>query len=55
MIGNMVVIVHFFSHFQSGAYRLENDNTIITVTQQKIFFEINNLGQIVCGNFFMKT
>ncbi len=37
----------FFSHFQSGAYRLDNDNTIITVTQQKYFFEINNLGQIV--------
>ena len=37
----------FFSSFQSGAYRLENGNTIITVTQEKFFFEINQDGQII--------
>ncbi len=37
----------FFSNFQSGAYRIENGNTIITVTQGKYIFEIDSLGQIV--------
>ena len=33
----------FFSHFQSGAYRLLNGNTIITSTQEKNIFEIDSL------------
>ena len=33
----------FFSHFQSGAYRLSNGNTIITSTQEKNIFEIDSL------------
>ena len=37
----------FFSSFQSGAYRLKNGNTIITVTQEKSLFEINQDGQII--------
>ena len=32
----------FFSHFQSGSYRLKNGNTFITVSQEKYLFEINN-------------
>ena len=30
----------FFSHFQSGAYRLQNGNTFVTVSQEKNIFEI---------------
>ena len=37
----------FFSHFQSGAYRLKNGNTLITSTQEKIIFEIDSLGNKV--------
>ena len=37
----------FFSSFQSGAYRLKNGNTIITVTQEKSLFEISQDGQII--------
>ena len=37
----------FFSHFQSGAYRLSNGNTIITSTQEKNIFEIDSLGNKV--------
>ena len=37
----------FFSSFQSGAYRLKNGNTIITVTQEKSLFEISQDGQVV--------
>ena len=37
----------FFSHFQSGAYRLLNGNTIITSTQEKNIFEIDSLGNKV--------
>ena len=37
----------FFSSFQSGAYRLKNGNTIITVTQEKFIFEINQNNQVV--------
>ena len=33
----------FFSNFQSGAYRMKNGNTFVTVTQQKIMFEIDTL------------
>ena len=37
----------FFSSFQSGAYRLKNGNTIITVTQEKSLFEISQNNQVV--------
>ena len=37
----------FFSHFQSGAYRLENGNTFVTVSQEKYMFELNSQGNIV--------
>ncbi len=37
----------FFSHFQSGAYRLENGNTFITVSQEKYLFEINSENETV--------
>ena len=37
----------FFSHFQSGAYRLLNGNTLITSTQEKNIFEIDSLGNKV--------
>ena len=37
----------FFSHFQSGAYRLENGNTFVTVSQEKYMFEIDSQGYIV--------
>jgi len=37
----------FFSHFQSGAYRLLNGNTIVTSTQEKNIFEIDSLGNKV--------
>ena len=39
----------FFSSFQSGAYRLKNGNTIITVTQEKFLIEINQDSQVVWG------
>ena len=41
----------FFSHFQSGAYRIPNNNTIITVTQEKYIFEIDDSGQVVWEYF----
>ena len=37
----------FFSHFQSGAYRLQNGNTFVTVSQEKYIFEIDIQGDIV--------
>ena len=37
----------FFSHFQSGAYRLQNGNTFVTVAQEKYIFEIDSQGDIV--------
>ena len=36
----------FFSNIQSGAYRLPNGNTLITVTNQDRIFEINYSGEI---------
>ena len=39
----------FFSSFQSGAYRLKNGNTIITVTQEKSLIEITQDSQVVWG------
>ena len=37
---------NFFSNTQSGAYRLENGNTLITVTNESSFFEVDLDGQI---------
>ena len=37
----------FYSHFQSGAYRLQNGNTFITVSQERRFFEVDSGGEIV--------
>jgi len=36
----------FFSNVQSGAYRLPNGNTLITVTNQNRIFEVNYSGEI---------
>ena len=36
----------FFSNTQSGAYRLPNGNTIITVTNQQHIFEVNYNGEV---------
>ena len=36
----------FFSNVQSGAYRLPNGNTLITVTNQDRIFEVNYSGEI---------
>ena len=45
-------ILNFFSHFQSGAYRLPNGNTIVTVSREKYIFEIDTLDQIVWEYYF---
>ena len=37
----------FFSHIMSGAQRLENGNTIITVATERYIFEIDSTGQTV--------
>ena len=37
---------NFFSNTQSGAYRLENGNTLITVTNESSFFEVNLDGEV---------
>ena len=37
----------FFSHIMSGARRLENGNTIVTVATEKYIFEINPQGEVV--------
>lgn len=37
---------NFFSNTQSGAYRLENGNTLITVTNESSFFEVDLYGEI---------
>ena len=36
----------FFSNIQSGAYRLPNGNTLITVTSQERIFEISYSGEV---------
>ena len=36
-----------YSNIQSGAFRLENGNTLITVTQQDLILEVNNDGEII--------
>ena len=38
---------NFFSNVQSGAYRLPNGNTIITVTSQENIFEVTQEGDVV--------
>ena len=37
----------FYSHFQSGVFRLNNGNSFITVSQEKYMFEISGNGDIV--------
>jgi len=37
----------FFSNIQSGAFRLENGNTLISVGDQAYFFEIDSIGNTV--------
>ena len=37
----------FFSSFQSGAYRLQNGNSFITVSQERRLFEIDSSGNIM--------
>tara|TARA_B100001564_G_C20668629_1_gene684971 strand:+ start:3101 stop:4522 length:1422 start_codon:yes stop_codon:yes gene_type:complete len=44
----------FFSNFQSGAYRLENGNTLISVTQEKRVFEVDTTGDIT-WEFFLSN
>ena len=41
----------FYSHFQSGSYRLRNGNTFTTVSQDKHIFEINTENEIVWEYF----
>ena len=42
----------FFSHFQSGAFRLPNGNTFVTVSQEKYLFEIDTSDQIIWEYYF---
>lgn len=42
----------FFSHFQSGAFRLPNGNTFVTVSQEKYLFEIDTSDQIIWEFYF---
>ena len=44
----------FYSHFQSGSYRLENGNTFVTVSQEKYLFEIDDQNEIV-WEFFLNS
>ena len=37
----------FFSSFQSGAYRLPNGNTFITVSEEKRLFEVDEEDEVV--------
>jgi len=37
----------FFSNIQSGAFRLENGNTLISIGDSPVFFEIDSLSNIV--------
>ena len=41
----------FYSHFQSGSYRLNNGNTFTTVSQEKYLFEINTENEIIWEYF----
>ena len=41
----------FYSHFQSGSYRLKNGNTFTTVSQDKYIFEIDSENEIVWEYF----
>ena len=42
----------FFSHFQSGAFRMPNGNTFITVSQEKRLFEVDTSDQIIWEYYF---
>ena len=37
----------YFTSYQGGAYRLENGNTLVTITDSKDIIEVNNNGTIV--------
>ncbi len=41
-----IYLADFFSPTQSGAYRLPNGNTLITVTMEYNFFEVDNTGRV---------
>ena len=41
----------FYSHFQSGSYRLKNGNTFTTVSQDKYIFEIDSENEVVLEYF----
>ena len=41
-----IYMADFFSPTQSGAYRLPNGNTLITVTMEYNFFEVDNTGRV---------
>ena len=45
----------FYSHFQSGAFRLENGNTFISVSQERRMFEVDSAGNIVWSYNFENT
>ena len=42
----------FFSTFQSGVFKLENDNILVTVTEQDYIFELNQDLEIVWEYFY---
>ena len=42
----------FFSTFQSGVFKLENDNILVTVTEQDYVFELNQDLEIVWEYFY---
>ena len=41
-----IYLANFFSPTQSGAYRLPNGNTLVTVTTEFNFFEVDNSGRV---------
>ena len=41
-----IYLADFFSPTQSGAYRLPNGNTLVTVTTEFNFFEVDNSGRV---------
>ena len=41
-----IYLANFFSPTQSGAYRLPNGNTLVTVTTEFNFFEVDNNGRV---------
>ena len=43
---------NFFTSYQGGAYRLENGNTFITITDSKDIIEVNDNGEIVWSHYW---